>query len=111
MSRLSDSGQSEISAAANATYFLEHLREYHHSIASIDTYRIFHDFISKKLEGVHELLDVGNGGVFAYDTSRVGSITAIDLFLGDLPPDIIAAYFPKNARARQGSALAIPERD
>jgi hypothetical protein len=76
----SNIGQSEISAAANATYFLEHLQDYHDSIATIDTYRTLHDFISKQVEGVNELLDVGNGGVFAYDTSRVGSITAIDLF-------------------------------
>ncbi len=111
MTSTPDIGQSENSAAANAAYSLEHLREYHDSVATIDTYRTLHDFISKEVEGVNELLDVGNGGVFAYDTSRVGSITAIDLFLEDLPPDIVETYFPKNARARQGSALALPEND
>jgi SAM-dependent methyltransferase len=106
-----DTGQSETSAAANTAYFLKHLREYHDSVATIDTYRTLHDFVSEKVVGVNKLLDVGNGGVFAYDTSQVGSITAIDLFLEDLPPNVIATYFPKNARARQGSALALPEND
>jgi SAM-dependent methyltransferase len=99
-------GQSEVSAAANAAYFLQHLREYHDSVAAIDTYMTLHNFISKEVEGVNELLDVGNGGVFAYDTSQVGSITAIDLFLEDLPPEMIKTYFPENARALRGSASA-----
>jgi SAM-dependent methyltransferase len=106
-----DFGQSKKSAAANAAYFLEHLREYHDSVATIDTYRTLHDFISKEVEGVGALLDVGNGGVFDYDTSQVGSITAVDLFLEDLPPSVIATYFPKNVHVRQGSALALPEND
>jgi ubiquinone/menaquinone biosynthesis C-methylase UbiE len=104
-------GQSEVSAAANAAYFLQHLREYRDSVAAIDTYKTLHDFVSKEVDGVNELLDVGNGGVFAYDTSRVRSITAIDLFLEDLPPEIIKTYFPENARALQGSALALPAND
>ncbi len=104
-------GQSEVSAAANAAYFLEHLREYHDSVATIDTYKTLHDFVSKEVEGVNELLDVGNGGVFVYDTSRIGTITAVDLFLEDLPPEIIKTYFPGNARAQRGSALALPAND
>src|SRR4051794_26250570 len=82
--------QSKASAAANAAYFLQHLRDYRESIASIDTYRTLHDFISKKVMGVNELLDVGNGGVFDYDVSQVGRVTAVDLFLGDLPAEIVA---------------------
>jgi SAM-dependent methyltransferase len=107
----SHSGQSEASVASNASYFLEHLSEYHESVRDIDTYKTLHQFISKKVAGVGELLDIGNGGVFDYDTSRVGSITAIDLFLGELPPDVVAKYFPKNSRLVQGTALALPERD
>src|SRR6266481_8842053 len=104
-------GQSNASVAANVSYFLEHLSEYHDSIRNIDTYRTLHQFISKEVAGVGELLDIGNGGVFDYDTSQVGSITAIDLFLGELPPDVVAKYFPQNCRLIQGSALALPERD
>jgi hypothetical protein len=104
-------GQSEVSAAANAAYFLQHLGEYHDSVAAIDTYKTLHNFISKEVEGVNELLDVGNGGVFAYDTSQLGSITAIDLFLEDLPPEMIKTCFPENARALRGSALALSAND
>ena len=104
-------GQSEVSVASNVSYFLGHLSEYHASVANIDTYKTLHQFTSKAVAGVGELLDIGNGGVFDYDTSGVRSITAIDLFLGDLPPDVVAKYFPQNCRLIQGSALALPERD
>src|SRR5260370_13276830 len=80
------SGQSEVSVASNVSYFLGHLSEYHASVANIDTYKTLHQFISKEVAGVDELLDIGNGGVFDYETSGVRSITAIDLFLCDLPP-------------------------
>ena len=57
------------------------------------------------------LLDIGNGGGFDYEASRVGRITAVDLFLDDLPPELLQAYFPPNAQVRRGSALALPEPD
>ena len=109
MNNDSQNGQSDASVASNVSYFLEHLSEYRDSIRNIDTYRTLHQFISKEVAGVSELLDIGNGGVFDYDTSQVGSITAIDLFLGELPPDVVAKYFPQNCRLIQGSALALPE--
>jgi hypothetical protein len=80
MTATSDGGQSHLSAAANAAYFLEHWHAYHDAVASIDTYRTLHDFISREVQGVNDLLDVGNGEIFDYDTSGVGSITAVDLF-------------------------------
>jgi SAM-dependent methyltransferase len=104
-------GQSGASIASNAKYFLEHLQEYEKGVAEIDTYRTIHGFISKEVSGVKELLDVGNGGVFAYDTSVVGAITALDLFLEDIPPVLIEKYFPRNARPLAGSALDIPAPD
>jgi SAM-dependent methyltransferase len=106
-----NSGQSTNSAEANASYFLDHLREYKDAVANIDTYRTLHDFISREVAGTDALLDIGNGGVFDYDTTKVGSITAIDLFFEGLPTDLLAQYFPKNAQAKQGSALALPEPD
>ena len=104
-------GQTESSISANTDYFLNNLNDYQKSVANIDTYRRIHDFISKKVGGVGHLLDIGNGGVFDYDTSGVGRITAIDLFLEDLPPEVLSTYFPPNAEARRGSALALPEPD
>jgi ubiquinone/menaquinone biosynthesis C-methylase UbiE len=108
---IESNSQTTASVASNSAYFLEHLKEYHDAVASIDTYRTLHDFVSERVAGVEELLDIGNGGVFAYETSSVGAITAIDLFFEDLPQDLIDKYFPKNATARRGSALALPEPD
>jgi SAM-dependent methyltransferase len=103
--------QSEASIAANTKYFLEHLQEYETSVSQIDTYKTIRRFISERIAGVGNLLDVGNGGVFDYDTTQVERITAIDLFFGDLSPDLIGKYFPKNVLPRSGSALALPEPD
>src|SRR5947209_4141299 len=111
MNQSAHARQSDQSAAANAQYFLQHLSEYEHSISQIDTYKAIYRYISDRVSNVQHLIDIGNGGVFAYDTSRVASITAVDLFFDSLPPDMVARYFPKNANAKQGSALEIPEPD
>lgn len=105
------SNQTPESIRANAAYFLNNIKEYEHHVQTIDTYARLHDFVSRKVRGTNRMLDVGNGGVFAYDTAGVGEITALDLFLDALPEDVVARYFPANARAKQGSALAIPESD
>ncbi len=103
--------QSKASIAANTKYFLQHLQEYETSVSQIDTYKTIRRFVSKRIAGVGDLLDVGNGGVFDYDTAQVERITAIDLFLDNLSPDLIEKYFPKNVLLRAGSALALPEPD
>jgi ubiquinone/menaquinone biosynthesis C-methylase UbiE len=107
----SQSRQSSASIAANATYFLRNIEEYDHHIQTIDTYRRIHDFITRAVDRTGSLLDIGNGGVFPYDTSGVGQITALDLFLGSLPPELLRSHFPQNAVAKEGSALSIPEAD
>ncbi len=53
------------------------------------------------------MLDVGNGGVFGYDTSIVGEVVAVDLFLDRLP----AERFPDNVTALTGSALDLDQPD
>jgi SAM-dependent methyltransferase len=111
MTSLAESGQSKASATSNASYFLDHLSEYDNSVKNIDTYKQIHQFITAEVAGTNELLDIGNGGVFAYETSGVRSITAIDLFLGDIPADVVAKHFPPNSRPVQGSALSLPEPD
>jgi SAM-dependent methyltransferase len=50
---------------------------------------------------------VGNGGVFDYDTTQVGSIVAVDLFLDRLP----ASHFPENVAPRKGDALALDDEE
>jgi SAM-dependent methyltransferase len=62
--------------------------------------------LSHELKGVARLLDVGNGGVFDYDTSCVQEIIGLDLFLDQLPSDI---PLPANVRMVRGSALDIPK--
>jgi ubiquinone/menaquinone biosynthesis C-methylase UbiE len=103
--------QSAASVEANARYFSDHLREYGRAIAEFETSRRIRSFVSERVRGVGHLLDVGNGGVFCYDTRSIEKITAVDLFLDQLPPDIVAQYIPRNATAKQGSALALPELD
>src|SRR5262245_39370779 len=106
---MSGFGQSAESIEANIKYFVQHIEQYEASVSQIDTYQTIHRIISARIASVDELLDVGNGGVFDYDTTLANRITAIDLFLGDLPPELIAKYFPKNVLPRSGSALALPE--
>jgi SAM-dependent methyltransferase len=107
----SETGQSKASTTSNASFFFDNLNKYNNSVKNIDTYKTIHDFISAEVAGTNDLLDIGNGGVFDYDTSGVRSITAVDLFLGDIPADVIAQHFPSNCRPVQGSALALPQLD
>jgi SAM-dependent methyltransferase len=106
---LTETQQSKQSLDANASYFLKNLSDYDESVRTVDTYRRIHEYVTAKIAGTKRLLDIGNGGVFAYDTSAVQSITAIDLFLGRIPDELLKTHFPPNAQARDGSALAIPE--
>jgi SAM-dependent methyltransferase len=61
--------------------------------------------VERELRGVGELLDVGNGGFFNYDTGLVGHVTAVDLFLKEGP-----GPFP-NSMFRAGSLLDLPFAD
>lgn len=106
---MTDTLQSKQSLDANAGYFLKNLSDYDESVRTIDSYRHIHDYVTTKIAGTKRLLDIGNGGVFAYDTTVVQSITAIDLFLGSIPHELLKIHFPANAIATDGSALAIPE--
>lgn len=75
------------------------------ALANLDTYRMIGDALSREVEGIERLLDVGNGGVFGYEPERVGSIVAVDLFLDDLPPE----RFPPNVTAYRCDALNLTE--
>lgn len=98
-------GQDATSAEQNAEFFA---REKHgHDVAELDTYRNIREAVTREVAGTELLLDVGNGGVFEYDTTQVGRIVAVDLFLDQLP----ASHFPPNVTARKGDALALDEPD
>jgi SAM-dependent methyltransferase len=97
------SGQDATSAEQNAKFFA---REKHgRDAAELDTYRLIREAITAEVAGTRRLLDVGNGGVFEYDTATVGEIVAVDLFLDQLPAD----HFPPNVTPRKGDALALEE--
>jgi SAM-dependent methyltransferase len=98
-------GQDERSARLNAEFFGE--EKYGTQVAELDSYRFTRRAINREVAGFDRLLDVGNGGVFEYETGAVGSIVAVDLFLDRLP----ASHFPPNVEARRGDALELDEPD
>ena len=98
-------GQDPHSADQNAEFFV---RDKHgQDVAALDTYRNIREAVTRELAGTEVLLDVGNGGVFDYDTEQVGEIAAVDLFLDQLP----ASHFPPNVTPRTGNALDLDDPD
>jgi len=102
----SEGGQTPMSAERNSKFFLEEYKNYRAQVESIDTYASISLALSMKLQGIPRLLDIGNGGVFDYDTSKIGEIVGLDLFLDNLPSHI---RLSKNIKMVQGSALDIPK--
>jgi len=100
------SGQTKVSVDKNAKFFLNEYQRYKDNVGSIDTYSSISSALSGELGGIDLLLDIGNGGVFDYDTSSIREIVGLDLFLNDLPQEI---KIPPNVRMVQGSALEIPK--
>lgn len=96
-------GQDRKTADLNAEFFASDLHA--DAVAELDTYRNVRKALTEEVSGIGRMLDVGNGGVFEYDTERVREIVAVDLFLDQLPPD----RFPDNVTARRGDALALTE--
>jgi SAM-dependent methyltransferase len=100
---MSDTGQDAASATKNASYFDANSRYTEH-IGSLDTYKNIRDAIDREIDGAELLLDVGNGGVFDYDTTLVQSIVGVDLFLDGTPDSM-----DENIVLRRGDALALEE--
>jgi SAM-dependent methyltransferase len=98
-------GQDAASAAKNAGFFAgnEHFAEL---IDSLETYRHIRQALDGAIAGAGRLLDVGNGGVFAYDTSLAREIVGVDLCFTGTPPKT-----PANVTLRPGDALALGEPD
>lgn len=70
--------------------------------ANLEYYHHLERMIRREIRGEKEVLDVGNGGFFNYDTQLAGHVTAVDLFLKNGPGPT------PNSTFRQGSVLAIP---
>ena len=77
--------QTPASIARNIAFFREHHEAYRQNIQALDTYASIRTAINDALRGVQRLLDIGNGGVFDYDTTIVPSIMALDLFFEEPP--------------------------
>jgi SAM-dependent methyltransferase len=90
------------SGAQNTEFFADNER-YADRVARLDTYRHIRAAIEREVDGVDLLLDVGNGGVFEYDTRKVRRIVAVDLFLDE------NADAPPGVEFRRGDALALDE--
>jgi len=100
-----ETGQDAASVAQNARYF-DGNRHYAERVGSLVTYQRIRDAIDREIIGAHRLLDVGSGGVFAYNTDLAEQIIAVDLFFDDTP-----SRLGENIILRQGDALALNEPD
>jgi SAM-dependent methyltransferase len=75
---------------------------YEERLAGLECSRNTRRIVEWEISGVGQLLDVGNGGFFNYDTSLVGHVTAVDLFVPEgLPP-------APNVEFKAGSLLDLP---
>lgn len=96
--------QDPAAAAKNATFFADNA-EYAHNVATLETYRQIRRAVDLEVANVKNLIDIGNGGVFDYDTSLVEAILAVDLVPEPEAP------MPENCRYLQGDALQLPSPD
>ncbi len=96
--------QDRTAAERNEAFFADNAA-YTERVASLDTYRRIRARLDAEVKGAERLLDVGNGGTFAYDAALAGSIVAVDLFIEP------GAERPPNVEYRQGDALALPVED
>jgi SAM-dependent methyltransferase len=69
---------------------------------SLPYYRYIRLMVTRELAGQGEVLDIGNGGFFNYDTQLAAHVTAVDLFLQEGPGPT------PNSSFRRGSILELP---
>jgi SAM-dependent methyltransferase len=98
-----DAAQDSLSVEKNKTFFADN-RAYAQRVAELTTYRNIRVEVNEAIAGTQRLLDVGNGGVFDYDTQLAREIVGVDLFLDEAAPKA-----PNNVTLRYGDALALDE--
>lgn len=108
MTQETSQGQSHASIDQNITFFRDNIDSYNADIQNLDTYITLRSYINLAIQGINNLLDIGNGGVFDYDVKLVSKIVGLDLFLDKLPSTFVC---PENVTLKTGSALNIPEPD
>jgi SAM-dependent methyltransferase len=104
-------GQMDAAKDSNVRHFLRNLETYRAAYDRLDSYSAIHRYVSEAVAGIDRLLDIGSGGIFDYDTEGVREITAVDLFLGQIEPEMLATLFPSNVIVKTGDALDLPEAD
>jgi SAM-dependent methyltransferase len=96
-------GQAGDSVARNQEFFAGDT--YARNADQLDSHESIRSVLTAELDGSGAVLDVGNGGVFAYDPSVVDSVTAVDLFFdADSGSDA-----PANVTFKRGDALSLTE--
>jgi SAM-dependent methyltransferase len=93
------------SAEQNSSFFAGN-QKYARMVAGLATYRNIREAVNESIAGRKRLLDIGNGGVFDYDTELAGEIVGVDLFL-----DGEGLVTPPNVTLRRGDALDLDEPD
>jgi SAM-dependent methyltransferase len=91
----------QTTAATNITWFNDN-DHYAESQAKLECYQYIQKIVEREIRGEGDVLDVGNGGFFNYDTVLARHVTAVDLFLEDGPGPT------PNSSFRQGSFLDLP---
>ncbi len=91
----------------NVEFFRNAHGNYEKNVGELDTYSNIRASVGEAIRGISRLLDIGNGGIFDYETGLVGSIVALD----PLFDDFSSSGLPGNVTLRSGSALDIPEPD
>jgi SAM-dependent methyltransferase len=97
-------GQDTASVAQNSKFFTDVNERYAKLLTSMETYRQVSRVVGREIAGTGRLLDVGNGGVFDYDTGLAEEIVGVDLCLDATPPNL-----PEHIALRYGDALALDE--
>ena len=84
--------------------FFDSNPDYKKYVNEFEVYRYSTMTINQSINtGIRELLDIGNGGIINYDASKIGNITALDLFFDE---NQTPEY--SNVKFKKGSALDIP---
>jgi SAM-dependent methyltransferase len=94
----------QATTATNIEWFADN-DQYMESQSRLEHYRHVKRIVERELRGVGQLLDIGNGGFFNYDTQAVAHATAVDLFLDEGPGPL------PNTTFRRGSLLELPFAD
>src|SRR4051794_16138074 len=96
--------QQQATIETNCDWFADN-EHYIADQSKLEHYQNVRVIVQREVRGVRELLDVGNGGFFNYDTTLAHRVTAVDLFLEDGPGR------ESNTTYRKGSFLDLPFAD